>query len=326
MAAGIRQFGTTRQGAAVQAITLRAGAATATVLTFGAVLQDLRLEGVAYGLTLGSGRLADYEGPMAYHGGLIGPVANRIAGAAAVIAGRSHRFEANVSGGITLHSGACGTHQKVWTLEAADDASATLAVTLPDGEGGFPGTRRIRARFTLRPPATLRLEVTAETDAATLLNLANHSYWNLDGTPTWAGHDLRIAADHALPTDADGIPTGQIAPLAGGALDFRTARRIVPKAPPLDTCFCLSQARADLREVLWLTGQSGLRLTLATTEPGMQVYDGRAAIRPGHAAYEGLAFEPQFWPDAPHHPAFPSILLMPGETSRQVSEWRFGRA
>lgn len=322
---GIRSFGTTADGRAVQKVTLGAGDLTVSLLTYGAVLQSVRLAGVAHDLTLGSESLADYEGPLHYHGAVIGPVANRIAGAEAVLDGRTLRFPANQDGRHILHSGDVGTHRKVWRLAEVAEDSCTLTLTLPDGEGGFPGTRRVTARWVVERPATLRMELTVMTDAPTLINFVNHSYWNLDGTDRWDGHSLRIAADHILPVDADTLPTGEIAPVAGSAYDLRAGRALlVAGVPPMDHCFVLGQGRETLRDVLWLTGRSGVEMTMATTEPGLQVYDGRAAIRPGRGAYEGLAIEAQFWPDAPHHPAFPSIRLDPGERSVQVTEWRFG--
>lgn len=326
MADGNRSdFGTTPDGQRVRRVILAAGDLTVGLLTWGAVLQSVRLAGVAHDLTLGSDRLSDYLGDMRHHGSVIGPVVNRLSGAAARVGGATCRFEANQDGRHTLHGGAAGTHLKVWALTAAGPDSATLAIDLPDGEGGFPGNRHIAARFSVHAPAILRMEVTATTDRETLMNVANHSYWNLDGSDSWEGHRLRIAADRYLPTTPDFTPTGEIRPVAGTDHDFRTARAIAPGHPPLDNNFCLGDARGPLRDVLWLTGRRGLTMTVATTEPGIQVYDGRSAIRPGRAAHEGLAVEAQGWPDAPNHPAFPSVALAPGETYRQVTEWRFSR-
>lgn len=319
----IERFGTTANGAAVDALHLRAGALTARVLTYGAILQGLHLDGVAHSLTLGPRTLADSEGPMPYHGAVVGPVANRLSGATARIAGRAYRFDGNENGRTTLHGGATGTHAQVWQIADVGEAHATLALALPDGLGGFPGNRRVTARFEVLPPATLRLTLEAETDAPTLLTLANHSYWNLDGRTGWMGHTLRIAAEHWLPTRPDGTLPGAILPVGGTPMDFRRTRRPVPGGPPIDHNFCIAAQRGPLRDVAWLTGRSGVTMTLATTEPGLQVYDGRAAIRAGCDAYEGIAFEPQFWPDAPANPAFPSIESHPGETWRQITEWRF---
>lgn len=321
---GIAPFGRTAAGQSVQKITLGAGRLKATILTYGSVLQSVRLEGVAHDLTLGSDKLADYEGPMCYHGALVGPVANRIAGARAVADGKTLTFAPNQDGKHLLHSGAVGTHARIWRLAEVTDTACTLTLSLPDGEGGFSGNRRISARWSVERPATLRLEVTATTDAPTPVNFANHSYWNLDGTETWAGHRLKIAADAVTAVDADLIPTGELTPLKGHPLDMRLGRTISPGVPPMDTNWCLGRGRETLRDVLWLTGARGVAMTIATTEPGIQVYDGRGTVRPDRGGlYEGLAIEPQFWPDAPSQPSFPQITLRPGETYSQLSEWRF---
>lgn len=318
-------FGTTADGQQVTCVKLASGGLRVSVLTWGSVVQSVRLDGVAHDLTLGSDHLSDYQGRMRHHGSLIGPVANRLTGAAAAIGGQLHRFEANQDGTHSLHSGAAGTHLKLWSLAGHGPDFATLTLDLPDGEGGLPGARQVTARFSLHPPATLRLEVTVTTSALTLINFANHSYWNLDGSTDWSGHSLTVHADHWLPTDSDIIPTGQIAPVAGSEMDFRKPRQITPRQNLFDTCFCLSRQRRELTEALTLTGASGISMTMATTEPGIQVYDGRDAVRPGHGPYEGLAIEAQFWPDAPNQPEFPSIELAPGQASHQITEWRFSR-
>ncbi len=315
-------FGTTAAGRAVEKITLSAHGLTASVLTKGCTLQSVRLDGVGHDLTLGSDILADYEGKMRHHGSLVVPVVNRLSGAKARINGVEHRFEANQAGKHTLHGGAAGGQHKVWEVEGLTEDHVTFGLRLPDGEGGFPGNRHVRARFSIGSGPALRMEVTAETDAPTLFNAANHSYWNLDGRATWAGHSLRIAANHYLPTTEDFTPTGEIAPVAG-AMDFRRGRVVTPDDTSLDNNFCLSGGRQALREVLWLQGAEGLGLTVATTEAGIQVYDGRNAARPGRGFFEGLAIEAQAWPDAPNHAGFPSIDLRPGEPVTQVTEWRF---
>lgn len=319
----ITAFGVTADGVAVRKITLRAGDLTVSILTWGAVLQSVRLQGVAHDLTLGSDLLADYEGDMRHHGSLIAPVVNRLTGARADVAGRPLTFEANQNRQHCLHSGSAGTHLKVWDVVTASTDAVVLALDLPDGEGGFPGNRRVEVRFAVDAPTTLRMQVTATTDAPTIFNAANHSYWNLDGTAGWEGHSLQVAADAYLPTTSDFIPTGEIRDVEGGIHDFRTARVISPKAPDLDNCFCLGTAHGPLRDVLRLGGQSGVTLLLATTEPGVQLYDGRNAVRPGRAPYEGIAIEAQGWPDAPNHAGFPPIDLLPGQPLCQITQWRF---
>ena len=325
-AANITPFGTMASGAKVDRITLTDGGLTASILTKGATLQSVRLDSVGYDLTLGSGLLSDYEGKLRHHGALVGPVVNRFTDGKAVVGGKPYGFEKNQDGIHTLHSAAAGTQHKVWNLIASDPTSATLALDLPGGEGNFPGNRLVEARFSVRPNATLRMEITATTDALTLFNAANHSYWNMDGSENWAGHSLQIAASTYLPTTDTFAPTGEIADVTNTRMDFRRGRKITQADTVLDHNFCLSGGRQPLRDVLWLTGTSGLTMTIATTEAGIQLYDGRNAKRPGHDIYEGLAIEAQNWPDAPNHAGFPSFELKPGETYRQITEWRFSRS
>lgn len=321
---GVADFGTTASGQAVQVATLSSAALTARILTLGAVLQDVRLAGLDHGLTLGSNRVADYEGPMCYHGALIAPVANRIGGNSATIDGVRHRFSAGPGQTHILHSGPAGTHLKIWRLNDAAPDKVTLSCDLPDGEGGFPGNRKVRVTYAV-DGNSLRMEVTARTDRATPFNAANHSYWNLDGSESWQGHRLRVAADHYLPATEEILPTGEVASVAGTEFDFRAGKVAGPGAPALDHCFCLSAERTALRPVLTLSGKSSVTMTLSTTEPGVQIYDGRGAARPGRKPGEGVAIEAQGWPDAPNHPQFPSILLRPGQTYHQITEWRFAR-
>lgn len=320
----ISDFGTTATGQQVHKITISGGGLTAAILTKGATLQSVRLMGVAHDLTLGSDNLADYEGTMRHHGPLVAPVVNRLSGARAPIQGRMTEFEANQAGRHTLHFGSEGSQHKVWAIEEAKDDAVTLALHLPAGQGNMPGNRPLRARFAIVGGA-LQMDVTATTDAATLFNVANHSYWNLDGSDTWAGHSMRIAADRYLPVTEDFCPTGEIAAVDGTIFDLRAMRVITPGTDTYDHNFCLSDTRQPLRDVLWLKGASGLQMTIASTEAGVQVYDGRGARRPGRGLYEGLAIEPQMWPDAPNNPAFPSIDLVPGQTFHHVTRWSFAR-
>ena len=329
MTALIRPFGTTPTGEAIDAIRLQSGELTAVVLTLGAILQDLRLAGAPYSLTLGSDVAAAYAGPMAYCGAIVGPVANRIGGARATIGGREYRFAAN-EGPNLLHSGATGTHARVWSVTEATASAVTLCLTLPDGLGGFPGHREITAVYALSGSA-LTLTLSATTDAPTLMNLASHGYWTMDGHADIRGQRLRVAADRYLPVDAALLPTGE-ARLVAGAFDLRAGRSL-DLTEGFDHNFCLADGPRPLSFAADLTGQSGLRMTLATTEPGLQVYDGRGlntAPFVGHAGQPygpsaGLALEPQRWPDAAAHPGFPPITLDPGQVYRQVTRFSFDR-
>lgn len=317
--AQIAIFGKTADGKQVDRITLRAGGLTARVLTWGAVLQSVRLDGVAHDLTLGSDDIADYEGALRYHGSIIAPVVNRLTDAQAPLGDKMLKFEVNFNGRHVLHSGSAGTQTKIWNIVHADDSSCTLALDLAAGEGGFPGNRRIEARFDLTDLACLRLTISGRSDADTLWNATNHSYWNLDGTDDFGGHGLTVAADHYLPATADFIPTEEIRSVAE-MFDFRKERQLEPHVPDLDNCFCVSNAAGDLRDVLVLRGKDGVQMTLATTEPGVQLYDCR------HDGFKGLAIEAQGWPDAPNQPQFPAILLAKGQTRVQITQWRFANS
>jgi len=311
----ITPFGTTPSGRAVQAVTLTAGDLAVQILTLGATLRSVRHRAIGHDLTTGSRDLADYEGAMRYHGALVGPVANRFTGGIAPIAGVPHRFERNQNDLHLLHSGSAGTHAKVWQIADHGPDHLTLTLTLPDGEGGFPGTRHVTARYTVAAPAALRLDVTTRTDRPSLVNFTNHSFWCLDGGSDWAGQTLRLAADHYLPTTASFAPTGEIAAVAGTPFDFREPRAMRPGEPDLDNTFCVSPRRVPLRDVMELRARSGTRLTVATTEPGLHLYD----QRPGYAA---LAIEAQSWPDAPNHAGFPGIEITPDAPVTQSTEWR----
>ncbi len=314
----MRPFATLPDGRTVHAIPIAAGDLSVEVLTYGAIVLSVRHSGVSHDLTWTPDRIEDWiEGRMPYHGVLIGPVANRIVGARADLDGQALTFAPNQAGHL-LHSGPTGTHARLWHPQIVDPAAATLTLELPDGDGGFPGNRRLTARFSVAPPATLRLEITAQTDAPTFFNLTNHSYWRLGPGETWDGTRLRIAADSYLPTDATAAPTGAIASVDETPMDFRHGATPRPGAPPLDHNFCLSNARQPLRDVAWLTGPSA-ELAMATTEPGLQVYDARAES----PAYHALALEAQGWPDAPNRADFPSVVTRPGESYAAVTEWRF---
>ena len=316
-------LGKTSTGAAVARIVLRGHGLQVAVLTYGAALQSVRLDGVDHDLTLGSDDLAQYEGRLCYHGTIVGPVANRLTNAKALINSTPHSFVPNEAAGHFLHGGPNGTQAQVWHIVQADDTAVTLSLGLQDD--GFPGHRTVQATYAILPDATLLLTISGTTDAPTVLNLAHHGYWNMDGTPTWAGHRLQIAAAHYLPTDAGCAPTGAVQAVMGTAYDFQQARAIGIDDPFIDNNFCLSHQQEPLRDVLWLTGQSGVRLTVGTTEPGVQVYNGPHGWGAGGLPHGGIAIEPQGWPDAPNHAHFPSIALTPAQNLQQVTRWRFDR-
>ncbi len=314
----ISTFGKTKAGGKVQRISLRSETLDVGILTLGAIVQSVRMAGVDHDLTLGAASVADYEGAKCYYGSLVAPVVNRLTGATANLGGTPLQFQKNFLGQHVLHSGDTGTQHLIWDIAAQTDTSVTLALHLPDGKGGFPGNRDVTARFWLQGNR-LQMDVALRSDAPTLWNAANHSYWNLDGNANYDGHVLQVAADHYLPTDAQFIPTGHIQDVTGTPFDFRSPRRIAPQSPALDNSFCLGTAQVPLREVLMLRGTSGITLRLSTTEAALQLYDCR------HDGFAGVAIEAQNWPDAPHHAGFPSIEVAANQTLVQSTAWQFSK-
>nr|WP_278250425.1 aldose epimerase family protein [Paracoccus fontiphilus] len=315
-------------GRRVDRLTLRGGGLTARILTLGATVQDLRMEGVDHPLVLGCPDPADYLGGGLYMGATVGRFANRISGARFTLDGREYRTDPNFRGRHTLHGGSRGTFWHLWQVEKVQDDSATLSLTVPDGDMGFPGNMTIRSHIALRDGA-LVFGIQAETDAPTPCNLAHHGYFNLDGGEDVRGHRLRIAADRYLPVDGDLIPLPGTAPVEGTRFDFRQARPITPG--DYDHNFCLSDGPAAPRVVAELTGQSGIRMEVTTDQPGLQVYDGvhfdGLAGLDGrrYGRFAGLALETQGWPDAPNRPDFPDAILRPGRIYRHHVAYRFSR-
>lgn len=327
-------FGTLPEGGEVHQIVLSDGTLSVALLSLGCILQDVRLAGVPHSLTLGTDELAAYAGPMRSCGSLIGPVINRISGGVAKLDGETYEFERNQDGQHTRHSGASGTNRVIWDVAESEDTSVTFETSLRDGEGGFPGNRVVAAQFRLTDPGVLEMRVAVTTDAPTWVNLANHSYWNLDGTDTYAGHRLSVDADrYCVPGPGD-LVTGEVLSVEGTPFDFREARVLAPgDDAKLDVNLCVADKRRAAVAALTLTGARGVAMTIETTEPGMQLYDANGFNSGGaighdgrtYGAYAGIAIEPQGWPDAPNQKRFPSIVLRPGRAYEQITRWRFSR-
>ncbi|UWQ18808.1 aldose epimerase family protein [Jannaschia sp. M317] len=304
---------------------------TATFTDLGAVLHDLRLDGHAPPLVLGLADLDHYPQHSNYMGATAGRYANRIANGRFQIDGTAHQADTNFRDRHLLHGGADGTGRQVWDMVEQGDDHIRFAIDLADGHMGFPGAMRVEATYRCDPGACLRVDYTATTDAPTLCNFAHHSYWTLDGQPTVADHVLSVDADRYTPVNDDLIPTG-VEPVEGTAYDFRAGRGLAQPGL-LDHNLCLSDGRVPLREVgrLWST-VSGVEMRIATTEPGLQVYDGAGLNTqvPGlegrvYRAHAGVALEPQIWPDAPNHDDFPDAVLRPGETYHQTTTFTFSK-
>lgn len=328
MSAQVSAFDRLPDGREVQAITLQGPFLSARVLTLGAIVQDLRLADVAHPLVLGFPQASPYlTAPGRYVGALVGRYANRIGGARFMLDGRMIQLTPN-EGANQLHGGPEGIDSRLWRIEDLAADRVVLGLDLPDGDMGFPGALRISATISVAEDA-LGFDLVARTDAPTLCNLAHHGYFNLDDAGDIRGHRLMVEASHYLPVDDALIPTGEVAPVTGTGFDFRTLREI--GAHPCDHNFCLSHSRRALRRVARLQGRSGLTMTVETTEPGLQVYDGRhfdgIAGLDGrrYGPHAGIALETQIWPDAPNRTDFPSAVLRPGQEWRAITRYRFDR-
>ncbi|NDR57017.1 aldose epimerase family protein [Aliiruegeria sabulilitoris] len=328
----VETFGQMPNGTPVGRYTISGGGLTARFLTFGAALQDLRLEGHAAPLVLGFEEFPAYLEHSKSFGITAGRYANRIRDGHVEIDGETYQLDTNFLGKHLLHGGAAGTGKRIWEVDHHGADSLALSIRLLDGEMGFPGNMVIHQTFTLLEGGVLDILLEAETDAPTLCNLAHHSYFNLGGENV-ADHLLQIDAETYLPVDEELIPTGERAPVEGTRFDFRHPAKIGPRSAQglIDHNFCLSQERTTLRKVASLAcPASGVSMELRTTEPGLQIFDGSPLNVPvpgldgrrmGPGA--GIAMEPQIWPDSPHNPDFAQAILRPGETYEQHTQYAF---
>ncbi len=300
------------------------------ILSVGAALRRLAFAGRP--VTLACPDPADYVARSPQMGAVVGRVANRIAGGRFTLDGTAYALPRNEAGRTHLHGGVRGFSRRNWTCRADADDAVTLAYRAADGEEGYPGALAVRCTYAIAGPGTLRCTLTATCDRPTLVNLAAHSYFNLalppggGPAPGIADHVVAIPAEAYLPVDADQIPTGIAAPVAGTPFDLRAPRRIGDTA--FDHAFVLAREPVAAPRPVARVSAAGsrLRLEVASTEPALQFYDGRhlGEAGLGFAPRTGLCLEPQRFPDAPNHPGFPSIVLRPGETYRQVTEYRLG--
>ncbi len=310
-------YGTTPDGLDFELFTLSRGDLTVQITNYGARLLRVVRDGVdlLYGPKSPEELLADD----CYCGAVCGRVANRIAGGSFELDGRRYQLAVN-NGPNHLHGGAIGFNARIWSVEQADESRLVLTLLSPDGEEGYPGTVRVRAVYSLGEQG-LSLDLEADTDAPTLLNLTNHAYWNLSGQGTIDGHLLSVAADAYTPMVSN-IPTGSIDPVDGTLYDLRRPALLGERNAPgaiaggYDDNYVLNNG-GELREAAVLTcGER--RLRVSTNAPGLQVYTGDyLPLKRG-----GVALEAQNYPDSPHHANFPSIELRPGETYRRRICWQ----
>ncbi|WP_369388950.1 aldose epimerase family protein [Streptomyces sp. CG1] len=318
-------FGTLSDGTEVHRWTLERAGTRVEVLTYGGIVRSVRVpdrEGRTADVVLGFAGLEGYLAhPEPYFGALVGRYANRIAHARFPLDGAVYALEPN-SGPNSLHGGGRGFDKRVWEAKPAGQHGVRLHRVSPHGEEGFPGRVEVSATYSLDASGALRIAYEAVTDAPTVINLTNHSYFNLAGSGHAGGHELRLAASRFTPVDADLIPTGVLADVTGSRFDFRTSRKV---GSGYDHNFVLDKgATAAPQEVAELHDPaSGRTLTVSTTEPGLQLYTADHLTEP-FAPVDGIALETQHFPDSPNHPDFPGTELRPGRVFRSETVYGFG--
>ena len=302
---------------------------TVDLLNRGAAVAGIRVHGVGnlpeVDTVLRYASDTDYDADPFYLGSTVGPVANRLDAGLLDLPGGSFQLAINEPDRKNLlHGGDLGLHQQIFQPSPTRDSHRLVfSLALAHLSDGFPGDRLVTIRYELIDPTSLQCDFMASTDRPTVMNLANHAYFNLGG-PLEA-HELRIFATGYTPANDRQIPTGAIVSLSettdeGDDLDFRDWRAIRDQA--LDHNFVLYQG-AKLREAASLRlAESNLQLDVLSTQPALQVYTGDGLTSP-FAPRGGICLEAQGFPDAPNQPGFPSILLEPGQTYRQRTVYRF---
>jgi aldose 1-epimerase len=351
-AAGIVRapYGTLPDGRAVDIYTMQNDhGMTVKFLSLGGYITEIDVpdrHGHFDDVVLSHSGLQGYNSNVGYFGAIVGRYANRIAKGTFTLNGTTYHLPLN-NGPNSLHGGTEGFNTQIWQVtprSVPDGGSAVLSYTSPDGQDGYPGTLTVQVTYTLDQSNALRIDYQATTDKPTVINLTNHSYFNLDGNGSGSAlHQLlQINADSYTPTDATQIPTGEIAPVAGTPMDFRTLH-------PID-----AQIRAPFEQIILAHGydhnwvlnktqpgelsfaakayspKTGRIIEVYTTEPGIQIYTSNYMqgnlTGSSHALYrqgDGYTFETQHFPDSPNHPNFPSTVLNPGQTFHSTTIFRF---
>ncbi|MBW9114264.1 galactose mutarotase [Rhizobium cauense] len=331
-------FGQTQSGETVYRVEIKGGGLTAKVISWGAVIQDLRLEGHDAPLTLGFDDFDSYLAHSSYFGATPGRCANRIGGGKFTLDDQAYQLDLNENGVTHLHGGNDNIAKRNWTIVEHDVDRVILKIVDPDGRGGYPGNCTIQATYWVHGDGELSVTYESTSDQPTIANVCQHAYFNLDGRDDALGHDIMIAADSYLVTDERQIPTGEARPVAGTAFDFRQMspmKRFDGGEQALyDHNFCLSNERTAKRSVVLARSlNSGVSLEVRTTEPGVQFYAGFKLDTPvpgldgrKYGPFAGFCLETQIWPDAINHEGFPDAVLRPGEVLRQETDYIFSKS
>ena len=290
-----------------------------------------------------------YDDPQGYmgksgtgFGATVGRNGNRIGVASLSLNGQTYALAKNDHGN-NLHSGPDYYHHRMWNVRKVTEDSITLSLTSPDGDQGFPGALEVEVTYTLTEDNALRIDYRGVPQADTILNLTNHSYFNLNGHDSGdvLEQELWVDADAFTATDAELIPTGQIVPVAGTPMDFRGKKKIgrdirvdyeaLNFAGGYDHNWCLNNGGAFARVAELSSGESGITMEVLTDRPGVQIYSGNFLVAEpgkGGAVYrrnQGICFETQCYPDAIHHPNFPSPVCRAGQEWHTTTVYRFTR-
>ena len=345
-------WGKTADGQAVDLYTLtNASGASVQIATLGGTVVAVNVPdkaGARGNVVLGFDSLDGYLQPHPFFGVIVGRYGNRIGQARFTLDGTTYTLAKN-NGEHSLHGGRKGFDKYVWKArEVPSQAGPALELThvSPDGDEGFPGTLTATVVYTWTDDNGLRIDYTATTDKPTVVNLTNHSYFNLSAgaADTIVDHRIQILADRFTPVDKGLIPTGQLRPVDGTPFDFRKARRIgeaidaddeqIRFGGGYDHNFVLGDPATALRPAARVSDPaSGRTLVVTTTEPGVQFYtgnflDGTLTGRGGrkYVKRAGFCLETQHFPDSPNKPSFPSVVLRPGETYKTSTQYTFGVA
>jgi aldose 1-epimerase len=340
---GIRKepFGQTQDGQAVDAFILKNdNGMMVKVINYGATIVAIEApdrEGRTADVILGFDDLAGYQSDAnPYFGCCCGRYANRIANGRFSLDGEDYPLAVN-NGPNSLHGGLAGFDKKVWDA-VIEGVSVRMTLVSPDGEEGYPGTMTVELIYSLNNDGELRLEYSATTDKKTVLNLTNHSYFNLAGSGSVHDHVIRINADRYTVVDDHATPSGELREVAGTEMDLRVPTPIGKNIAEVqglgyDHNYCINQkTEGELTLTASVSDpKSGRTLECWTTEPGVQFYTGNyldsIAGKSGavYNKHEGFCLETQHYPDSPSHPHFPSTVLAPGETYSQTTIYKFGR-